>query len=205
MNGMAKLNNQSSLLERLFNLHQYLKYASRFEESDPRFFIALSNIFADPTLPIDFSDCIEYQPTNTRRSRLKEWVTKQINQTFILIIKKILADPDKSAVLYWEMGNFFDPSKEQNEEDMNKKRLWAIDKIKKDQLGPNKSLISMNVLVQGRKLYFCIPLPLLEKEVAIKALEIAQPIPSHNHSRKPEKIQKIYHTDVPINQRLVSA
>jgi hypothetical protein len=201
MYALSKPDVNATMLERLHFQHQALKYASRFDENDPNFFVYLSKIFSDPSLPLEFNDRhnVKDLRSNHSKSKMKEWLTTLINQTFMDILRKIIADVDIPAIIFWEMGNFYDVNRNYSDEDLENIKSWAISKIAQDQLGPNKSLVSLKVFVQGKHLYFCIPLPLLDRELAVEALSRAKPIQSHSHQRSPERLNSLYENQIPFN------
>jgi hypothetical protein len=201
MYALSKPDVNATMLERLHFQHQALKYASRFDENDPNFFVYLSKIFSDPSLPLEFNDghlTKDLRSTHSR-SKMKEWLTTLINQTFMDILRKVVADVDIPAIIFWEMGNFYDVNRNYSDEDLENIKSWAMNKIENGQLGPNKSLVSLKIFVQGKQLYFCIPLPLLDTELALEALTRARPIQSHLHQRSPERLNSLYDNHLPFN------
>ncbi len=189
------------MIDRLHLQHQALKCLSLMSEDDPEFFVTFSKIFSDDSLPLEFNESpnLNQYRNSHRKSKLKEWITQLINRTCIDILQSVVEDPDIPAVIFWEMGNFYDPQKDYTQEDLENIKLWAINEIEKNRLGPNKSLISFKIFVQSKQLYFCIPLPLLSNTLALEAMRSATPMRSHTHQRSPERLQSLYENNLPFN------
>lgn len=183
-------------------------------DDDPNFFVFLSKIFSDPSLPIEFSDVTLFEFARIKRSEIKIWVTNCINYTYTIILRKVIEDENIPAVLFWEMGKYYERMNDISEPELIKVKNFLINSMEKhpnssvvrSEIELHKSLISLDIFVQGKKLYFCIPLILLDNELGLKALKRARPIQSHVHARKPEKLKTLYDRNIPFfEQELQSA
>jgi hypothetical protein len=106
---------------------------------------------------------------------------EEANKIFMLVFAELIKNPEIPHEVFWEMGNLYkgDPT----DDEMQGILSWVTTLTRAGVFGPNKSIISVNVTIDNRVCYFCIPLPLLDKKTALYALEKATPVPPVIHKR----------------------
>lgn len=105
----------------------------------------------------------------------------EANLIFELVLQAIIKDPNIPHQIFWEMGNLY--KGEPSEDEMMGTLNWVKSLTRANSFGPNKSIVSINVNTDSRVCYFCIPLPLLDKKLALYALDRATPVAPVVHRR----------------------
>lgn len=114
------------------------------------------------------------------------------NKLFRTILSSILDNPESiKHDIFWEMGNYYD--EDMDNEEIQFLKDWLIQQIEEEiQDFGEDSIISFKLYDgNSKELYFCIPISLLDPDLAIKALNKATPIQPIIHSRDYNKVNNL--------------